>query len=737
MRRLMTLLTAAVLVLAAAAPAVRADGRALTILFYICGSDLESENGEATRDIREMIASGIGASGDVSVLLATGGASRWQQYGISGGSVQYYRLGAGAPELLRDAGRRSMGDAGTLSDFLRYGMSAAPADRTMLVLWDHGGGPIFGLCNDENHGDDALTLDELKAGLRAGLNGTKLDVIAFDCCLMNCLDLCGALAGLADYAVLSQEMVSGTGLDYDGWMKPLAADPDLPAEKIALSMAETYVAENEKGRSPETATMSVIDLGKIPAVLDAAEAFSASLAALVRTNLSGVIRVRNRLTSFGEFLDSDASDLLDIEDMCGAFSALLPAECEALRLAARAAVLGNYATGDIAAYAHGLSFFMPFDTVRSDSREILAWYGGQAGAYADLAVAMTSQVSASGYTMAAASATPTSFYFHDEGSVHTGSLCDIWNGYYGATCSFDEAYESSGGNIWAGLHTGGGSIWAGLEGPAATPEPAGGGIWAGLPAAEPAPPAALDNIWAGLLNPGTDYYQPGEQNQNVQADVSEAASPAEVLEAADAYFSSSALTAQIIYSLQLNKADLDHLSMASGVLIMRDGDEQVRLGNLGQTTIDWSTGLVFSMFDGSWPMLENRMVRAEYLYDDGKGNVRFVIPARVNGLRMYLLGSRMADGAAELLGATQGYDENGFAIRGCVPLEPGMTIAPVFTAVTPDGAEREYQGPAVTVPAEGLALTWDRVPAGSYLYCFGLTDLSGTVHYTDTAAISF
>ena len=72
-----------------------------------------------------------------------------------------------------------------------------------------------------------------------------------------------------------------------------------------------------------------------------------------------------------------------------------------------------------------------------------------------------------------------------------------------------------------------------------------------------------------------------------------------------------------------------------------------------------------------------------------------------------------------------------------VPLEPGMTIAPVFTAVTPDGAEREYQGPAVTVPAEGLALTWDRVPAGSYLYCFGLTDLSGTVHYTDTAAISF
>ena len=173
------------------------------------------------------------------------------------------------------------------------------------------------------------------------------------------------------------------------------------------------------------------------------------------------------------------------------------------------------------------------------------------------------------------------------------------------------------------------------------------------------------------------------------------------------------------------------------MLSVREGEETVRLGDLGETTVDWSTGLVFSMFDGSWPMLEGRMVRAEFLYADDAGNTRFVVPARVNGLKMYLLGSRSAGGEARLLGATQGYDENGFAIRGFIPLEAGMTVVPLFTAVSADGSEREYEGEAVTVPAEGLTLAWGRIPEGSYLYSFGLTDLSGRVHYTDSVELSF
>ena len=757
------LLAAAVLIGSAAfagIPQAKAEMNEVTILAYICGTDLESDEGEASTDIREMISAGIGGSGTVSAIIATGGCKQWQRFSFSTRSVQYYRLGNSEPELLKDAGKRNMGDPGTLSDFLSYAISAAPAKRYILVFWDHGGGPVFGLCNDQNFNDDSLSLSELRAGLKNGLNGTKMDIIAFDCCLMNCVDLCNDLYGFADYAVVSQELVSGTGLNYDEWIKPVVQNPSVSTQSIAMGMADTYVAENSRGRDATTATMSVIDTEKMPAVMDAANAFSASLTKEIENNLSGVVRLRTQLTSFGEFLDYDASDLVDVEDMCTAFSTLLPQESESLKQASRQAVSYNVTTSDIASYAHGMSFFMPQSTVRNDKQEILNHYNQENGSYATLAVAMTNQTQASGYSMTASSYTPSNFYSYDydyTGGSCSGSLCDIWDGYYGDWCSFDDAYASCGGDIWAGLDTSSGCIWDGYSSgsgiwggytgsTAAQATPSVGGIWAGLetegpeaaPTAAPATAAsAVGNIWAGLLNTGDDYYQPGEENQNVQAGVSEAVSAESVLETAGSYFSSSTLSSQMIYSIQLNKTDLDHLSAAGSVLSIRQGNEVIRLGNIGEITVDWSTGLVFSMFDGSWPMLEGQMVRAEYLQGDDGGNVRFVIPARINGLKMYLLGNRAADGTTVLLGATQGYDENGFAIRGSIPLEAGMTIRPLFTAVSEDGSEREYEGDTITVPEGGLQLQWGRIPAGDYLYCFGLTDLAGEVHYTDSVDIHF
>ncbi|MBQ6962036.1 MAG: hypothetical protein IJP78_13785 [Clostridia bacterium] len=774
MKKAVSLLLALILALSivpgAVSPALARE-KEVTILAYICGTDLESEDGEASGDIREMIASGVGNSNDVTAIIATGGSSRWQRYGISNRNVQYYRLGGSSPELLQDVGSRSMGEAGTLSDFLRYAISAAPARRYVLILWDHGGGPVYGICNDENYQDDSLSLAELHRGLVDGLNGTKLDIVAFDCCLMNCVDLCADLYGIADYSVLSQELVSGTGLNYDEWMGPIVSDPSISTKQIAMSMAETYIRENSSGRNADTATISVIASDKMPAVMNAANAFSAALTSLLSTNLAGVVRLRNQLTTFGEFLDYDASDLVDIEDMCDAFSALLPQESENLKQAARQAVCYNCTTSDIASYAHGLSFFMPYDTIRNDRQDILAYYNTLSSDYASLAVAMTNQATTSGYTMTGSNYTPSNFYSHDDyygSGSFSGCFYDIWDGYFGDYCSFDDVYDSCDGNIWAGLNSSSGSIWDGYStssgiwegytpsniwgdydgtsGPSAAATPSAGGIWAGFNAQTASPtqaPAqgtassALGSIWAGLLNNSTDYYQPGEQNQNVQEGVSEAVSADDVLETANTFFSSANLTAQMIYSIQLNRSDLDHLASASGVLSVKDGNETVRLGNLGQTTIDWSTGLVFSMFDGSWPMLDGQMVRAEFLYGDDAGNVRFVIPTRINNIKMYLLGSRAADGTMEILGATQGYDENGFAIRGSIPLEAGMKIQPLFTAVAADGTEREYRGNEIIVPAEGLNLAWARIPSGDYLYCFGLTDLSGQVHYTDTVAISF
>ncbi len=839
-------------------PAARAEEQEVTILAYICGSNLESEYGEATEDLKEMMSSGIGNVAGVTVLAATGGSRDWQNYGISSRNVQYYRLGGSRPELLKDAGRVNMGDPDTLSAFLRYGITQAPAKRYILIFWDHGGGPVYGVCNDANFRDDGLTLSELRDGIARGLNGAKADIIALDCCVMNCVDLFADLADLTAYTVASQEMVSGTGLNYDGWMIPLAQDPSRSAEQVATDMARTYVEENAKGFHAETATMSVIASERMPAVVEATDAFCRALYGQLSANLSAVVRLRDQLTSFGEFIDEDATDLVDVAELCDVFSALVPQESAALKQAAEAAVCYNCTTKDITAHAHGMSLFMPLDTVNYEASEILDYFGSLNSDYGKLAVAMTTQSVSSGYVMSASSAVPSNFYAYDEDNGFSGAFCDIWDGYYGDYCDFDDAWNACGGNIWAGLDTFGGSVWdgcdtgsgiwdgydggfpdespwggdswvdaAGLWGESGSAsgdagasglgveeggiwgsgasqtgqgtsagEGSGsgtpGGIWGGLsgaaqtgagptarPEAQPtgqtaqtpeqaaqsaeqaaqsaeqaaqsaeqtaqtpeqaaqsAAGAALNNIWAGLLNPGSDYYQPGEENQNVQPGVVGTSGPAEVLAAAGTYFAGSTLTSQTIYSLQVNKEDLNHLMSASGVLSRAEGDELIRLGNLGATTIDWSTGLIFSMFDGSWPMLNGQMVRAEFLYADESGATRFVIPAKVNGVRMYLLGIRAEDGRLEVAGATQGYDENGFAIRGSIPLEEGMVVEPLFIARAEDGTEREYAGELMTVPAEGLELTWEKIPAGSYQYCFALTDLSGQVHDTEAVELTF
>lgn len=62
------------------------------------------------------------------------------------------------------------------------------------------------------------------------------------------------------------------------------------------------------------------------------------------------------------------------------------------------------------------------------------------------------------------------------------------------------------------------------------------------------------------------------------------------------------------YSLTLSEEDMENLSYVEGNLMMdvSEGDNEayIDLGYLQNAEIDWENGMVYSMFDGSWPMLE-------------------------------------------------------------------------------------------------------------------------------------
>ena len=89
-----------------------------TILFYFCGSDLESGSAMATKDLQEMAAAK--SSEKVDVIVFTGGARQWQNNVVSNQVNQIYRVKDGGLErLVENAGTGAMNDPNTLASFIK------------------------------------------------------------------------------------------------------------------------------------------------------------------------------------------------------------------------------------------------------------------------------------------------------------------------------------------------------------------------------------------------------------------------------------------------------------------------------------------------------------------------------------------------------------------------------------------------------------------------------------------
>ena len=294
--------------------------RKLTLMVYMCGSNLESQYGLASEDIKEMLASGVNDQ-EVSVLVMTGGSTNWQT-----------RWGAGKNNILEIGNRKlravwppsseernpdmNMGDANTLSFFVEYSIANYPAEDYALILWDHGCGPLGGVCLDETFAMDHLAMKELTETLGAVNMEKPLRFIGFDACLMCSLEVAEQVSPYADYMIASQDTEPSSGWEYS-FLKGI--EKDLSAAETGHRIVDAYL---ESRNPPDKLTLSCIDLKKVDGVLNEMNTFFASLAA--RMNRESFMRVsglRMNSTSFGQIMPGfraageDGYDLVDIEDL--------------------------------------------------------------------------------------------------------------------------------------------------------------------------------------------------------------------------------------------------------------------------------------------------------------------------------------------------------------------------------------------------------------------------------------
>ena len=232
----------------------------VTVLVYMNGSNLESESGEATEDLTEMVQAG--SSDQVNVLVQTMGTRSWQKkYAIASDRSQIYRVDGNGLTLEKDdLGQQDCTEASTLTQFIEYGVSAYPADRYILLFWDHGGGPVYGFGYDEWNSDEtaSLRVDEMQQALSDA--GVYFDFIGMDCCIMSSLETCCALYDYCDYTVLSEDFESGLGWHYTDWMKTLYANPSIPTTELGAQICDEVVNANEADKQDgDESIMALID----------------------------------------------------------------------------------------------------------------------------------------------------------------------------------------------------------------------------------------------------------------------------------------------------------------------------------------------------------------------------------------------------------------------------------------------------------------------------------------------
>ncbi len=185
-----------------------------TLCIYMCGNDLESKGGKATKNIAELLSADI--PNNTTVLIQTGGTKKWRSYDIPSDKIARYIVKDQKLTLLETLPSASMGNSQTLADFLVWAAKNYPAENNDLILWGHGGGSLGGVCYDNLYKEESLKLNDLHSAISQLFDYTKrkLEFVGFDACMMSTYDTAVAVAPFAKNIIASQERESGDGWNY-------------------------------------------------------------------------------------------------------------------------------------------------------------------------------------------------------------------------------------------------------------------------------------------------------------------------------------------------------------------------------------------------------------------------------------------------------------------------------------------------------------------------------------------
>jgi len=333
---------------------IRGNGQdTVTIMVYMCGTDLESRSGMGTSDLQEMLNAKVGDK--VNLLVYTGGCKGWRNNVVSSKNNQIYQIRNGQMAcLVENAGNAPMTDPNNLASFIQWCGKNFPANRNQLIFWDHGGGSLSGYGYDEKYATSgSMDLAEIDKALKAG--GVTFDFIGFDACLMATLETALTVGQYGDYLIASEETEPGVGWYYTDWLTKLSQNTSMPTIEIGKNIVDDFVDVCAQKCRGQSTTLSVVDLAELEATVPAQfKDFAASTTKLIEDkSYQTVSSARSGTREFASSTKIDQVDLVHLAANMGTDEG--KDLCDALL----GAVKYNRTSSNMT-NAYGLSIYFPY-----------------------------------------------------------------------------------------------------------------------------------------------------------------------------------------------------------------------------------------------------------------------------------------------------------------------------------------------------------------------------------------
>ena len=330
-----------------------------SLYLYLCGSNLETRAGAAGKNISEILS--VPLPEHVNIIIQTGGAKKWRSHGIPSDSLNRYKAEKGGLTLLKCLPNASMGSGETFTEFLTYCVREFPAEEMAVILWDHGGGSIGGIANDENFSFDSISLPELAGALETvskAMHG-RFGLFGFDACLMANLETAAVLEPYAKYMLASEEIEPGGGWDYRAILNAVSGDR-LSTRDLGKAICDSYYKKCDAKGKGAMATISMTDLRRLPALIDAFDLLAGEMVQSA-TKSKGVQFIAGSAKTAQKFggttADEGFSNLVDLRHFAEN-SIDFTAAAQFVREIDRAVVYK--ANGSQKHQSGGLSFYYPF-----------------------------------------------------------------------------------------------------------------------------------------------------------------------------------------------------------------------------------------------------------------------------------------------------------------------------------------------------------------------------------------